>query len=705
MKVKENSIFNLMDTNGRRNDVFEAFQGYISILSEVTKEKNEPWSAIPNSLSQFNFYKKAIEMFPDVFKTHTPYDWVINRLNDYTDLKKAFENEDLEFIQDNYRMYEEIFQKCSQGIEDRARHYTNNLVKLGFTDAKRNISKCGEMLLNNNLLKKDKIEKLLLIDNINIIYLRQLLKLKVFDQNGLNYYSPLYMAIYILLHKERMNEKEFFEIVQGTNPYIKFEDIDDYIDNYTQGKIIEDLKIEIPEIVQVQNEIEESMFKELYRNQKSNTTQEIYYEFYKLLYKFSNERIYENLNNLITYYELNKSILNKAFGCGKNIFGVRRGDSIELEEFIESNFEILGGNINTNIYIQYTKSKLIDIISEYSDTTKRIFKATGIFSFDNGYVELAYKELCSCIFEKEYVKSKIISNISDDTNEKYHNYEEYEEGFDSYFCSVNSLCEILELNKQDVEEIIVKIQNEFGEDNIDSISKIIVNRRKEEFKEHIESKYPIERVKEILEMFSDRNNDELLKEIVGPEASVPTIYEYIVGIAWYYFSGKRIDLLDSYNLTMSANFEPLIHAGGGQGDIVIYTDERVVMLEATLMDTNSQKRGEWEPVLRHSINLKAEEEINNTNRDVISFFIADNFDNNTINIWKAIASVPLQSTTHREKYTDNVIVMPINNNELNNLMDKSEEYNNIINNIIELFTRDISNFNMNWRDEIISEIM
>ena len=705
MKVKENSIFNLMDTNGRRNDVFEAFQGYISILSEVTKEKNEPWSAIPNSLSQFNFYKKAIEMFPDVFKTHTPYDWVINRLNDYTDLKKAFENEDLEFIQDNYRMYEEIFQKCSQGIEDRARHYTNNLVKLGFTDAKRNISKCGEMLLNNNLLKKDKIEKLLLIDNINIIYLRQLLKLRVFDQNGLNYYSPLYMAIYILLHKERMNEKEFFEIVQGTNPYIKFEDIDDYIDNYTQGKIIEDLKIEIPEIVQVQNEIEESMFKELYRNQKSNTTQEIYYEFYKLLYKFSNERIYENLNNLITYYELNKSILNKAFGCGKNIFGVRRGDSIELEEFIESNFEILGGNINTNIYIQYTKSKLIDIISEYSDTTKRIFKATGIFSFDNGYVELAYKELCSCIFEKEYVKSKIISNISDDTNEKYHNYEEYEEGFDSYFCSVNSLCEILELNKQDVEEIIVKIQNEFGEDNIDSISKIIVNRRKEEFKEHIESKYPIERVKEILEMFSDRNNDELLKEIVGPEASVPTIYEYIVGIAWYYFSGKRIDLLDSYNLTMSANFEPLIHAGGGQGDIVIYTDERVVMLEATLMDTNSQKRGEWEPVLRHSINLKAEEEINNTNRDVISFFIADNFDNNTINIWKAIASVPLQSTTHREKYTDNVIVMPINNNELNNLMDKSEEYNNIINNIIELFTRDISNFNMNWRDEIISEIM
>ncbi len=705
MKVKENSIFNLMDTNGRRNDVFEAFQGYISILSEVTKEKNEPWSAIPNSLSQFNFYKKALEMFPEVFKMHTSYDWVMNKLDEFTDLKKAFENEDLEFLQDNYRVYEDIFKKCSQGIEDRARHYTSNLVKLGFTDAKRNISRCGEMLLNNNLVKKDKIEKLLLIDTINVVYLRQLLKLKVFDQNGVNYYSPLYMAIYLLLHKERVDEKEFFEIVQGTNPYIEFEDIDDYIDNYTQGKIIEDFKIEIPETVKGQNEIDESMFKELYKNQKSSTMQETYYEFYKLLYQFSNERTIGNLNSLVAYYELNRSVINKAFGCGKNMFGMRRGDSIELENFIETNYEILEGNINTNIYIQYTKSKLIDAIREYSDTTKRIFKATGIFSFDNGYVELAYKELCSCIFEEEYIKSKIINSINEDGNEKYHNYEEYEEGVDSYFCSENSLCEILELNKQDVEVIIIKIQNEFGEDNIDSISEIIANRRKEEFKEYIERKYPLERIKEILGMFCDRNNDEQLKEIVGPEASVPTIYEYIVGIAWYYFSGKRIDLLDSYNLTMSANFEPLIHAGGGQGDIVIYTDDRVVMLEATLMDTNAQKRGEWEPVLRHSINLKAEEEVNNTNRDVISFFIADEFDDNTINIWKAIASVPLQSTTHRDRYTDNVIVMPINNYELNSLIDKSEEYNDIINSIIELFSRDIGKFNMNWRDEIISEIM
>ena len=75
-------------------------------------------------------------------------------------------------------------------------------------------------------------------------------------------------------------------------------------------------------------------------------------------------------------------------------------------------------------------------------------------------------------------------------------------------------------------------------------------------------------MKELLGLFKDRKNDKLIKERVSQDSDVPTIYEYVVGIAWYYFSGKRIDLLSGFNLTLSANFEPLVHAGGGQGDIV-----------------------------------------------------------------------------------------------------------------------------------------
>ena len=166
MKVKENQIFNLMDTNGRRNDIINAFQGYISILDEVTVKKKRSWNNVPISLAQFEFYEKAIELSPEVFKQHEPYDKLIEEIEKYPDCKKAIEIDDVEYLSTHYP---ELLKKFDKGIEDRARHYTNNLVKLGFVDSNRIISKVGDLLLNSSNLKKDKLERILPIDNINII--------------------------------------------------------------------------------------------------------------------------------------------------------------------------------------------------------------------------------------------------------------------------------------------------------------------------------------------------------------------------------------------------------------------------------------------------------------------------------------------------------------------------------------------------------
>ena len=123
------------------------------------------------------------------------------------------------------------------------------------------------------------------------------------------------------------------------------------------------------------------------------------------------------------------------------------------------------------------------------------------------------------------------------------------------------------------------------------------------------------------------------------------------------------------------------------------------------MNSNNQKRGEWEPVLRHSVNLKVKEEMNGTQRQVTTFFIADEFDANTINVWKAVAAVPMQSSVDRECFTDNVVIMPINSAELSTLMDKSEHYNEIINDVHSLFEVEKTNFNLSWRDDFIGKIV
>lgn len=692
MKVTEEQVFNLMDTNGRRNDVTNALQGYLSILKSLTGK----WDSLPNSLSQYLFYKKAIELSPDVFFQHKPYDDLQTEIKNNLKFQNALQNEDLAWIQEHQDSYIDLLRKFDQGIEDRARHYTSNLVKLGFTTPEREITATGQLLLDSIKLVKDELEIFLPIDNVNIIYLRQLLKLRIYDKNGQKFYSPFLLALYILLKKNRVSENEFFEMIQGLSPYSDFSEIENFIRDYHENDILKNMEVEIPENLG-NSFIQKSVFEEYFGNRRSSETVTIYFKFYNLLYKFYNHRNTETLRVLLEYYEENKVKLNKAFGCGKNVFVIKPNTRNTPERFVLENKTIFEGDLNKYLYIRFKLSKRFDQIKEYSDTTKRIFKVSGIISFENGYVELAYKELCRHIF----LESSVLQNINGESNDC----EEYESNNNSYFYSIASLSEILAYSHENLVEIIASIKEEFGVTDVKQISERVVDNRKNEFREFIKQKYPLTKVQELLGLFNNRNNDAKLKEYVSSDATIPTIYEFVVGLAWYYFSGKRIDILSSYNLTLSANFEPLMHAGGGQGDIVIYEDDKVIMLEATLMNSISQKRGEWEPVLRHSVNLKVEEETSGSQRQVTTFFIAEEFDTNTINIWKAIAAVPMQSSVDRENYTDNVVIMPLNSNELCKLTDRSDKYDEIIEHVHTLFEVEKNNFDLNWRDDFIHKII
>ena len=554
-------------------------------------------------------------------------------------------------------------------------------------------------------LKKDDLEKMLPIDGVNIVYLRQLMKLRLFDIEGEKYYSPFNLAIFALLKRNRLSENEFFELVQGLSPYSDFTDIEQYVLDYREGDIVSDISVNIPIEIHTNKRVSEIVFRNNFKNGKSNAGVDVYWEYYNLLFDYIENPSSVTMDKLLTFYENNRIMLNKAFGCGQNIFTQKMGHRPTTTEFAKQYRKMFEENLNIYMFKQFSLSKQLDQIREYSDTTKRIFKATGVICFDNGFVELAYRELCTCIFKEEIIKNRIAGNINEELHSYYESYAEYEVGINSFYCCVTPLSQILEYYEEEIKQVEENIQREFPDATIEEIPVIVANKRSKEFADFIEKNYSAEKVKKILGLFSNRSNDNCIKEMVSLDATVPTIYEYIVGIAWYYFSGKRIDILSSYNLTLSANFEPLVHAGGGQGDIVIYEDDKVVMLEATLMNTSSQKRGEWEPVLRHSINLKVEEEIANTGRNVTSFFIADSFDCNTINIWKAIAAVPLQSSTNKDKFTDNVVIMPVNTNELSSLIDKSSEYDEIISKVHKLFEFDKINFDIKWRDKFMGAIL
>lgn len=103
---------------------------------------------------------------------------------------------------------------------------------------------------------------------------------------------------------------------------------------------------------------------------------------------------------------------------------------------------------------------------------------------------------------------------------------------------------------------------------------------------------------------------------------------------------------ESMNLTLGSEGLPVAQAGGqkkkqdeNSGDIIIEYKDHTLFLEVTLMNKNAIKRGEWEPVLRHTVNLSASRTV-----PVQTYFITDAVDKNTKNIWRSVAATDLEET-------------------------------------------------------------
>lgn len=701
MIVADKQIFNLMNTNGRRSDVVNALKIYLEILQELNiTHPNEKWDRYPNSTKQIMFYEKAIELSKDVFKIHKNYDLFLESVGD--DYEKLLER-NKDWLQSSFTEYADV---VDESIEQRSRHYTSNLVKIGFTDSDRKITDPGYAFLNNKVAR-DEFETLLPIGDTNIVLIRQLLKLKIFstpDSNGnRTFYSPFLMALFLLLADNNIDKSEFSLIIQGLNPYNISNAIDKASSNVDIDKLIEEvnsIKVKVPdEIIQAETLTKSHIKKHFKTSKKSYEMAEVYYDFYTSLKCLLENQTEDNYNKLLCELNKNSEYLRKAFGYGSNVFKVaNKNKEVNVNEFfkVNKNNKLLQvANFNENFYTSYILSKNADGIREYSDTTIRLLGASGLFKFRN-LPELAHKNIIKLIFSKFNIKSKIYGTMSEKE------FKEYETNSDAYLYKNSTISEILEYNEGDCNDILENILTNLDVTSIEGAKASLISDTNVKFTSYIKENYPKERVVELLKLFSDRKNDNKLKREVNESAPVPTIYEYIVAIAWFYISNTDFDLYDSMNLTLNADFEPVTHAGGGatSSDIVIKYEKSIVVLEVTLMNKQAQKRGEWEPVLRHSLNIKAD----NPHKEAITFFVADELDMNTINIWRAVAAAPLESTNTHEK-VDGVIIMPLTNAILVDFLIKNIYKEAIINATKESFAKVPKITDVDWHEDIMSALI
>lgn len=702
MKINNSKqVFNLFDTNGRRKDTINAYKIYTNILEQVYEEsESSVWGRYPNESTQFRFYELAIENSPEIFKQHPKYDNFVKTLKDPF-IKSEFDKKDISYLKKTQSL-EKLYADLDNAIEGRARHYSSNLVKIGLADEQRQISPVGKSWIHGKKFRRSRFERLLPIDETNLMFLRQLLKLRVYTKEGEKYYSPMMMAMYILLNNLRVSQDLFITMIQMLNPYQSVEPsifvkkfLGGYAQNLERDYILFDSNEVLDEILNEGIPMSEEVFMKYFISGKSKKNIRVYREFYECLIKFNAKRTKETLEKIVELFSDNqkKFMINKAFGFGRNVFIFDKRDKTNVSKFMElnENLDIFkNDDLNKKLFLQFQASKRHDSIKEYGDVTRRVMKVTGIISFKNGVVELVQYDLWKKFFDKVNIENFI---FGESTTEAYKG---YEKKITSDFLNHLTIEEIFNYKEEDVEKTIFEIKNELNLSSEEEIRQKLFNRTSEAFIQHIKDNYPKEKILEILPLFSDRKNDLKIQKMVAENTDVPTIFEYIVGIAWYHISSQKFDLFSSLNLSMSADFEPETHAGGGVGDIVIDYEDSILMIEVTLMNKHAQKRGEWEPVLRHATNLTIE----SAPKEVITLFIANELDENTINIWRAVATVPLKSSRTKE-FAETITIMPLKNGEIKKILDNGIDETIMLERIKKSFDQLSIDFNMKWRDEIV----
>ena len=682
MELNDNKqIFNLWDTNGRRADVLNAIDIYLNILFELKEETPDmEWGTYPNSLSQFKFYKRAIEASPEVFQSHGQYDDFMRRVS-LSDLEKRIE------------LDSDLKKTIDVAIEQRARHYTSNLVRLGLAKSNRDITSVGRSY-HSDTIDRDQLEDIVPIGTTNLLILRQLLKFKTYtkpDEDGnRTAYSPLFMALYILLSGNRFDKDDFKTIVQSLTPYnpvdsdevIKQCKSKDY--SFTERELV------VPDEFEIAGVVGQSEFEAHIKNRKSNIIP-LYYEFYKKLYDYYEDRTDLRFETLKETCCEDPAKLKQAFGSGHKVFEFGRLNSFSHDEFKHANANssfLTTTNFNETFYTEYVRSKVVDQARENADTTSRLLSATGMISLGKALPELVDADIYELIFDVDYLRKNVFTTVSE---------LEYTLNEQRFEANV-SLCDILGYSANQVSDILAKISDKLSKDKT-AIKNALKDRTSRAFIAHVKNQYPIDRVSRLLKGFTDSDGGAKSREEINPACGIPTAYEYIIALAWFYISDKKYDLYSSLNLTMGADFEPERFASGGAGDIVAKYDDIIVLLEATMMNAQAQKRGEWEPVLRHSVNIR----VDSAPKDTVTFFVANELDYNTINIWRAVAMVPLKSS-NSGKIVKGVAIMPLTSNELAKMLDDGIKSSSLISAIKNSFSGLQHSFDDNWREAIINEV-
>lgn len=554
-----------------------------------------------------------------------------------------------------------------------ARQKTSGLHELGLVYHNRKITPVGYAILDN--VKKDNFSSnnIFGIESDSYLYLLQLLKLRPsvkieiddsYDLQTSGMYRPFVRLLYLLCHFEYITKDEFTYLL----PLLKY--------NFYNSSLINDIKlvrsgrckiddILIKTIIGMSNYKEAleyfksveadnvDVFSAINMSRKGSSYDRKLFEVYLLLKDNLLSQEMKKNNSMIIWEGLNKEWREYVFKKECTKFNIKNK---KIQECLNSKFNTLTNEdelkdlfFKVNHLIRWKNN-----LKDYADLNKRYFKLCDIIYFDGDIIKLD-------IFAKVFFSLVFNKHKGNDIAEQFYSKKFVAEKDNLGLYELFSIDDLL-LYTPNIEDISKELKEKYNI-QLETKQDIDLHIRKEKIdkiEKLIDAKFDNKTIIRLLDYFYERGeSDNKIKDEITDNANIPTLFEYVLAIAWHKINKRKGNLLEAMNLSLDIDMLPKSHATGGQADLVFKYEANDIMpkhqllLEVTLSDSTTQRRMELEPVSRHLWHVMKE----NNSKDDYAILVSTNIHPSVISDFRGRKSMEM---TFDDKYfIDGMKMLPI----------------------------------------------
>ena len=499
------------------------------------------------------------------------------------------------------------FIKAQGFIEDKdaprkdkdAREKTSGLVDLGLISAERRLTSAGQALLDIAQSGIFEDDNLLQIPADSFIYFKQLLKLSCPFEEG--HVRPYAILAYMLAELGEISKEEFTYLLPLAINRNKMDMIINYIREIRNGgtTIDEAITSILSEMdnYRIANTmfnnapvIDDIIIQEIGMNRKSRSYDIPYAELYRVLdvYRsYPEDGVANQLFKTVIKISGKASLYWKKYLFNTSLESVVKRDGAATVNRVALFRATSNEEFKNEFFRLLHLFKAKSLLDDYYDLNKRYFKTSDTVLFKDDIVK--FDIIPNCYFS--LVKDSLLDIAFTQATNLFNN---------------TSLADMGIAFDIKQEQLFEKAEELYGVQvrNLYDIQGFVDKERYARLNQMIDEKFTDETLIKLMTHFEKRD-DKDIQALVTNNADVPTIFEYVLAIAWYKISGRQGKVLEYMNLSLDADLLPITHAAGGHEDITYKYEAtecypaHTLLIEATLAGGTNQRRMEMEPVSRH----------------------------------------------------------------------------------------------------------